>query len=154
VHSYDTSFSAGYIIPSIGIPELNDPQDLWARYGNSESPSLNDLSSVHEYYESVYGALFAHCQDSWLPDIPDQSAGQAMEEHAKVNDGGYRVKPTSRDYGLLFPDNMFFSAKRYLEDLNYHCVGKQGDLSFFGLNLLVQLIRFLKKKPRSRKGNK
>jgi hypothetical protein len=134
--------------------ELNDPEDLWARYGNSESPSLNDLSSVHEYHESVYGALFAHCQDSWLPDVPDQSATQAMEEHARANDGGYRVKPTSRDYGLLFPDNMFFSAKRYLEDLNYHCVGKQGDLSFFGLNLLVQLIRFLKKKPRSRKGNK
>jgi hypothetical protein len=127
--------------------KLNDPKDLWARYGNSESPSLNDLGSVHGYYESVYGALFAYCQDSRLPDIPDQSTTQAMEEHAKVNDGGSRVKPASQDQGLLFPDNMFFDAGGYLEDLNYHCVAKQGDLPFFGLDLLVQLIRFLKRSP-------
>ncbi|CAJ0554428.1 Ff.00g129410.m01.CDS01 [Fusarium sp. VM40] len=127
--------------------ELDDPEDLWARYGTSESPSLNDLSSVHEYYESVYGALCAHCQDSWLPDIPHQSATRAIEEHVKVNDGGNRVNPTSQDHGLLFPDNMFLDAEEYLEDLNYHCAGKQGDLPFFGLDLLVQLIRFLKRNP-------
>jgi hypothetical protein len=130
------------------LTELDDPEDLWARYGTSESPSLNDLSSVHEYYKSFYGALFAHLQDSWLPDITDQSATQAIQEHAKVNDGGNRVKPNSQDHGLLFPDNMFFDAGGYLEDLSYHCAGKQGDLPFFGLDLLVQLIRFQKKKPR------
>jgi hypothetical protein len=113
------------------LTELDDPEDLWARYGTSESPSLNDLSSVHEYYKSVYGALFAHLQDSWLPDITDQSATQAIQEHAKVNDGGNRVKPNSQDHGLLFPDNMFFDAGGYLEDLSYHCAGKQGDLSDF-----------------------
>lgn len=126
--------------------ELDDPEDLWARYGTSESPSLNDLSSVHGYYKSVYGALFAHCQDSWLPDIPDQSATQAIKEDAKVNDGN-RVKPTSQDHGLLFPDNLFFDAGGYLEDLDYHCAGKEGDLPFFGLDLLVQLVVFQRSNP-------
>ncbi|KAI6766011.1 hypothetical protein HG530_007081 [Fusarium avenaceum] len=126
--------------------ELGDPEDLWARYGTSQSPSLNDLSSVHKYYESVYGALFAHYQDSWLPDIPDQSATQAIEEYAKVNDGN-RVKLTSQDHEVLFPDNLFFDAGGYLEDLEYHCAGKQSELPFFGLDVLVQLIRFLKTNP-------
>ncbi|KIL85874.1 hypothetical protein FAVG1_10843 [Fusarium avenaceum] len=125
--------------------ELDDPEDLRARYGTSESPSLNDLSSVHEYYKSVYGALSAHCQDSWLPDIPDQSAIQVIEGHAKVNEGDDRVKPPTQDHGLLFPDNLFFEAGGYLEDLDYHCEGKQGDFPFFGLDLLVQLIRFQKR---------
>ncbi|KAM0185774.1 hypothetical protein ACHAPI_012013 [Fusarium lateritium] len=127
--------------------ELDDQEDLCARYGGSESPSLNDLGSVDAYYESVYGALFAQCQDSWLPNIPDQSVGQAMVEHAKFKDRGDRVKPTSQDHGLLFPDNMFFDAKSYLEDLNYHCALQHGDLTLFGLDFLMQLIRFLRRNP-------
>ncbi|KAM0200530.1 hypothetical protein ACHAPQ_010565 [Fusarium lateritium] len=124
--------------------ELDDDQDLSAMYGGSESPSLIDLGSVNEYYDSVYGALSVQCQDSWLPDVSNQSADQTMVEYAKNGD---RAKPMPQEHGLLFPDNMLFDAEGYLEDLDYLSATASTYHTRFGLDLLMQLIRFFKGNP-------
>ncbi|KAM0548791.1 hypothetical protein ACHAPJ_009788 [Fusarium lateritium] len=70
------------------------------------------LYCVHEYFKGLYGAIYAHCQDSWLPDRQSRSnlntvaVVQTVElEHQNV--------PSSKDYGLLYPDNVYFNAREY-----------------------------------------
>ncbi|KAH7216219.1 hypothetical protein DER44DRAFT_857181 [Fusarium oxysporum] len=69
------------------------------------------LLSVHGYYKGVYGALFAHCVNSWLPDIPQLSkTGQSPLNSVASSDTNI---PSSSRYGLLFPDNTYLNAREY-----------------------------------------
>lgn len=82
------------------------------------------LDTVHEYYEGLYGSIFAHCLDAWVP-------GQSLKDML------------SFDYGLLFPDTIFLDAKEYLRDLGIYHTEIVRMLPCFGINLLTTMIRGL-----------
>ncbi|KAF5672274.1 hypothetical protein FHETE_3772 [Fusarium heterosporum] len=104
-------------------------------YGLSRLSNL-ELPSVHEYYRGLYGAIFAHCQDSWLPDQPGICHKGMMR-----NDG------PSDDCRLLFPDNLFFDARAYLAELNIKKIFNLDVLPSLGLDLITTLVIFLNKDP-------
>ncbi|KAF5667309.1 hypothetical protein FHETE_6012 [Fusarium heterosporum] len=88
------------------------------------------LTSVHEYYQSIYGAIYAHCQNSWLPDVP--AASEAPEGPSSTS-----------DYGLLYPDTILFDDGEYLRDLRGSCFPQvRSILPCFGLDVLTQLLLF------------
>ncbi|KAM0548225.1 hypothetical protein ACHAO7_006647 [Fusarium culmorum] len=96
---------------------------------NDLDPKL--LLSVHEYYVSLYGALFAHGGDAWLPPVPICSSAQGV-----TNDSVPHYRP------LIFPDNLLFDASEYLADIT-HC--SDPDLpqlmAGYGLDLLTRVLR-------------
>ncbi|KAI1069157.1 hypothetical protein LB507_006290 [Fusarium sp. FIESC RH6] len=79
------------------------------------------LNTVHEYYEGLYGSVFAHCLDAW---VPDRSLKDML----------------SFDYGLLFPDTVFLDAKEYLRDLGIYHTEIVRMLPCFGINFLTRVI--------------
>ncbi|CAG7554606.1 unnamed protein product [Fusarium equiseti] len=82
------------------------------------------LNTVHEYYEGLYGSVFAHCLDAWVP-------GQSLKDML------------SFDYGLLFPDTIFLDAKEYLRDLGIYHTEIVRMLPCFGISFLTTMIRGL-----------
>ncbi|RSL83900.1 hypothetical protein CEP52_016590 [Fusarium oligoseptatum] len=70
------------------------------------------LYCVHEYLKSLYGAVFAQCQDSWFPDRPTCSEFNVAAVNQTVE-----VEPETlascKNYGLLFPDNVYFDMQQY-----------------------------------------
>ncbi|KAF4973353.1 hypothetical protein FSARC_331 [Fusarium sarcochroum] len=70
--------------------------------GRTQDRDRKVLASIHEYYRGVYGAIFAHCQASWLPDRMDTPSVKAL---GRWNDAEKASSPTK--LGLLFPDNLF-----------------------------------------------
>ncbi|KAI1044231.1 hypothetical protein LB505_008633 [Fusarium chuoi] len=91
------------------------------------------LLSVHEYYKAVYGALFAHGANSWLPDIPQQYKTD-------------QSPPTmTSEYGLLFPDDTCFDARAYETDMDKAGRGLAKVLPCFGLDCLTQILACLRK---------
>ncbi|KAF5572467.1 hypothetical protein FPANT_13049 [Fusarium pseudoanthophilum] len=101
----------------------------------SKDFDLSMINSVDEYYQGVYGALFAHCQESWLPDIPENfKTGQSSETNI----------PKSSRHALLFPDNTHFSAEVYEEDMEIYGRYLASKLPRFGLDFLSQILLFMK----------
>ncbi|KAF5540021.1 hypothetical protein FPHYL_12146 [Fusarium phyllophilum] len=88
------------------------------------------LLSVHEYYGTVYGALFAHGANSWLPDIPELSK---------------TVHSVPSEYGLLFPDNIYLDAGEYETDLDTNGRTLAHVLPCFGLDCLTQILLYVRK---------
>lgn len=90
----------------------------------SNAPDLLTFYSAHDYYKSLYGAVFAHCGDAWLPDT------------------------TKGDNKLVFPDDLFFDAYEYFKDLN---LGTQeqprylDELAGRGLDLLCNILGSMSK---------
>ncbi|KAF4991108.1 hypothetical protein FDECE_14150 [Fusarium decemcellulare] len=58
------------------------------------------IQCVHRYVQDLYGAVFAHSVDSWLPEIPDTLLTEPSEKIV--------------DDGLLFPDNVSFWPDAYM----------------------------------------
>ncbi|KAM5374237.1 hypothetical protein ACJZ2D_006562 [Fusarium nematophilum] len=98
------------------------------------------LCCVYEYLKGLYGAVFAHCRDSWFPDRPARSKSKTANVNQSV-----RVKhqdlSSSKDYGLLYPDNVYFSAQEYSTGV---VCGLLGDiLPCLGLDLLSSIVMSL-----------
>ncbi|RSL55295.1 hypothetical protein CEP51_014570 [Fusarium floridanum] len=87
-----------------------------------------ELYCVDEYFKGVYGAIFAHCQDSWLPDRPAPSSSDGVSKH-----------------GLLYPDTVHFSACDYFTDMDIQGRNLASILPCFGLDLLVHILVSLDK---------
>ncbi|RSL97938.1 hypothetical protein CEP52_010581 [Fusarium oligoseptatum] len=71
-----------------------------------------ELYCVDEYFKGVYGAIFAHCQDSWLPDRPAPSSSDGVSKH-----------------GLLYPDTVHFSACDYFTDMDIQDLDKEDQIA-------------------------
>ncbi|KAJ4249802.1 hypothetical protein NW762_012145 [Fusarium torreyae] len=88
------------------------------RYANiiersNQNLTLKDceaLCCVHEYFKGFYGALYAHCRDSWLPDRQSRSNLSTVADDQTV-ELEHQNLPSSKDYGLLYPDNVYFNAR-------------------------------------------
>ncbi|KAI8716251.1 hypothetical protein NCS52_00918200 [Fusarium sp. LHS14.1] len=89
------------------------------------------LHCVHEYFRGVYGAIFAHCQDSWLPDRLTFWYSSGNQSHSAAN------------YGLLYPYAVYFSAADYLSDTNIQSWNLSRILPCLGLDLLVHILASL-----------
>lgn len=89
-----------------------------------------ELYCVHEYLQGVYGAIFAHCGDSWLP---DRSASCSSDS---------QPHPASK-HGLLSPDTVYFSASDYFLDMNIQSRNLSRILPCLGLDLLVRILASL-----------
>ncbi|KAJ3539109.1 hypothetical protein NM208_g5624 [Fusarium decemcellulare] len=93
---------------------------------------------VHRYVWDLYGAVFAHCAEFWLPDIPQTQLTL------------YGATKTLSRAGLVFPDNVFFDPGVYYEDLDLPTKSKSVPwyLSLLGLDLITNLLLF----PRDHRG--
>ncbi|KAF5598030.1 hypothetical protein FPCIR_3303 [Fusarium pseudocircinatum] len=92
------------------------------------------LLSVHAYYTTVYGALFARGANSWLPDIPELS-----------QTGEPPLSSVPREYGLLFPDNTFLNVREYEKDVDTNNRALAYVLPCFGLDCLTQILLYIRK---------
>ncbi|EEU33785.1 uncharacterized protein NECHADRAFT_89123 [Fusarium vanettenii 77-13-4] len=93
---------------------------------------LKELYCVHEYMKAAYGAIFAHCQDSWLPDRPAVSASEVSNPQGLL-------APTK--YGLLYPDTVYFNPAAYFEAINDTRFDRLPNLlPYFGLDLLTKIL--------------
>ncbi|KAH7183121.1 uncharacterized protein B0J16DRAFT_162188 [Fusarium flagelliforme] len=104
--------------------------------GTPNAPDPKALLSVHEYYIGLYGAVFAHCSgDAWLPDLPSSLSADAFGKATKGPSLKYRP--------LLFPDNLFFDAEGYYDDLYINGSRVAEELAGCGLDLLVRVLSCL-----------
>ncbi|RBA18311.1 hypothetical protein FPRO05_10606 [Fusarium proliferatum] len=92
------------------------------------------LLSVHEYYTALYGALFAHGANAWLPDIPELSRTGPSAGHFVPS-----------DYGLLFPDNTYLDAREYEKDMDTNGLHLAQSLPSCGLDCLMQILVCVRK---------
>ncbi|KAJ4125398.1 hypothetical protein NW768_009015 [Fusarium equiseti] len=111
-------------------------------FGKPNAPDPKALLSVHEYYKGLYGAVFAHCGDAWLPDLPSSLSADAA---GKVTNGS---SPAPRYLPLEFPDNLFFNAESYFEDLGIGGKRVAAELAGCGLDLLTRVLSCLKGHPK------
>ncbi|KAI6753599.1 hypothetical protein HG531_005768 [Fusarium graminearum] len=58
------------------------------------------LTCVIKYFQSLYGAIFAQCTDTWLPTISSVTS--------------------SSEPGLLYPDNFYFDCEVYAHGIKFH----------------------------------
>ncbi|KAI5458480.1 hypothetical protein BGZ63DRAFT_362772 [Mariannaea sp. PMI_226] len=91
-------------------------------------PEREAIECVCEYLRSLYGAMFAQCGNSWFPEIPDGNL-------------------SSRNTGLIYPDNVYFDANIYASDM---CSGVSASAACFGLDLATILLRYATYGPRGR----
>ncbi|KAH7148234.1 hypothetical protein EDB81DRAFT_932578 [Dactylonectria macrodidyma] len=72
------------------------------KYGGRKfRPSEREaIQCVNKYLESLYGAMFAQCGDSWLPDTPEGSLSSCTT-------------------GLLYPDTLYVNANVYASDAGF-----------------------------------
>ncbi|RFN45628.1 hypothetical protein FIE12Z_10130 [Fusarium flagelliforme] len=72
-----------------------------------------ELHCVFQYYRSVYGAVLAQCgDDHWFSDRP-------LPKATPTERGGDEAQPkltSTKDFGLLFPDNTYFDWAYYRSD--------------------------------------
>lgn len=137
-HRFLSAFAKYELFCKIYYPRKGFPEE-WSTMEEqllamSKDSDLTMMNSVHEYYQSVYGALFAHCQESWLPDIPEPPK---TEKSSDTN------IPKSSRYALLFPDNTYFSAEAYEEDMEIYGRYLAHELPRFGLDCLSQILLFM-----------
>ena len=107
---------------------MNEKQGMYAKImtgiGDHRAMDPAMLNTVHEYYEGLYGSVFAHCLDAWVP-------SQSLKDMLLF------------DYGLLFPDTIFLDAKGYLRDLGIYHTEIVRMLPCFGINFLTTMIHGL-----------
>ncbi|KAF4470445.1 hypothetical protein FALBO_2651 [Fusarium albosuccineum] len=98
------------------------------------------LFCVHRYIGTVYGAIFAHCADSWPPETQFVST----DDLVTTASGG---KP-EEERDLPFPDTVYFNAANYFMDMGYpYEVDNLADiLPSYGLDLLTHILMSLGKK--------
>lgn len=108
-------------------------------FGTPNAPDPKALLSVHEYYVGLYGAVFAHCGDAWLPDLPSSLSADAAEKAANAS--------TLVGHPLQFPDNLFFDAQEYYEDLDISCHKVAAELAGCGLDLLTRVLSCMEGHP-------
>ncbi|RBR06391.1 uncharacterized protein FIESC28_11081 [Fusarium coffeatum] len=111
-------------------------------FGTPNAPDPKALLSVHEYYIGLYGAVFAHCGDAWLPDLPSFLSSDAAGKATNVSSTAPKYLP------LEFPDNLFFGAEAYLKDLGIGGSRVTAELAGCGLDLLTRVLSCLKGHPR------
>ncbi|KAF4947844.1 hypothetical protein FGADI_10123 [Fusarium gaditjirri] len=92
---------------------------------------IETFRCVWGYASSLYGAIFAHCADAWLPavDAPPET-------------------------GLLFPDNFFSDPIQYGKDVGI--TSQEGrstinDMACYGFSLIFTMIRFAIARPQNTK---
>lgn len=101
-----------------------DVEQLGKYGGRCFRPSDQEaIRCVQKYVESLYGAMFAHCRGSWLPEIAESSPP---------------VVP-----GLLYPDDVYVNAGLYARDMGLqdHCAEFLADLVKSGFDLVTVLLR-------------
>ncbi|KAI1024293.1 hypothetical protein LB504_005152 [Fusarium proliferatum] len=89
---------------------------------------MEEFQCVWTYASSLYGALFAHCGDAWLPeaDAPPET-------------------------GLLFPDTLFVDPVKYGRDVGIRSREMQvavRNMACYGFPLIVRMIRFATARPK------
>lgn len=102
----------------------NQWEDIFKNAINRLQPwEREGILCVHEYVKSLYGAMFAHCANSWMPDLPSATPSSA---------------------GLMFPDNCCFSHLAYFNDMNGNGTktnpGIADHLALFGFDLVTNLL--------------
>ncbi|KLP23487.1 uncharacterized protein LW94_8599 [Fusarium fujikuroi] len=137
-HRFLSAFAKYELFCKIYYPRKRFPEE-WLNIEKqllaiSKDSDLMMMNSVHEYYQGVYGALFAHCQESWLPDIPETPK---KEQSSDAN-----IRKSSR-YPLLFPDNTYFNAEVYEADMEIYGRYLAHELPRFGLDCLSQILSFM-----------
>ncbi|KAF5236739.1 hypothetical protein FANTH_11146 [Fusarium anthophilum] len=137
-HRFLSAFTRYELLCKAFHPEERDYEEQMAT-GRQLAAMCRDsdcriLLSVHEYYTAVYGALFAHGANSWLPDIPES----------------YKTGPSPLDsvpseYGLLFPDNIYLDAREYAQDMDTGALFLARSLPSRGLDCLMQILVCVRK---------
>ncbi|KAI1045009.1 hypothetical protein LB505_013340 [Fusarium chuoi] len=89
------------------------------------------IRCVSVYTSSLYGAIFAHCADAWLPeaDAPPET-------------------------GLLFPDNLFVDPIQYARDVGIKTTEEWSaidSMAQYGFSLILRIIRFAIARPQDSK---
>ncbi|KAH6871557.1 hypothetical protein B0T10DRAFT_611214, partial [Thelonectria olida] len=93
---------------------------------------LKALQCVREYVKAVYGAVFSHLQDAWLPDRPVASPSEPFSTKGLL--------PRTK-YGLLYPDTVYFSAVDYFKTVNDTSSYRLADiLPCLGFDLLTHIL--------------
>ncbi|KAF5536995.1 hypothetical protein FMEXI_10131 [Fusarium mexicanum] len=85
------------------------------------------IQCVWVYTSSLYGAVFAHCADAWLP-----------------------VAEATPEAGLLFPDNLFADPTQYGKDVGINGVEEGSaieSMAQYGFSLIFAIIRYAIARP-------
>ncbi|KAF4993920.1 hypothetical protein FDECE_13271 [Fusarium decemcellulare] len=98
------------------------------------------LFCVHRYIRTVYGAIFAHCADTW----PLETQFLSTDDLVTAASGG---KP-EEERDLPFPDTVYFNASNYFLDMGYPYESKDlaDALPPYGLDMLTHILMSLGKK--------
>ncbi|XEU96001.1 hypothetical protein FSHL1_001286 [Fusarium sambucinum] len=102
-------------------------------FGTPNAPDPKLLLSVHKYYTALYGAVFAHCTDAWLPSVPSSLSLKGV-----MNVSAPDCRP------LMFPDNLFFDQSKYMSDSGHGNLETAEELAGLGLDLLTRVLGRLK----------
>ena len=98
---------------------------------------LEELHCVFEYVRGMYGAICAQCDDdTWFPERPVCEVTTTIRRR---NDEQPDL-PSAKDFGLLFPDNLYFDMGEYTF-FGYLGMGKLEILPCLGLDLLSPIIQ-------------
>ncbi|CAG1982563.1 unnamed protein product [Fusarium graminearum] len=100
------------------------------KFGARNELDARLLLSVHKYYVSLYGALFAHVGDAWLPPVPRCSSAQGV-----TNDSAPHYRP------LMYPDNLLFDADEYMAQIHCYDTELLDAMAGHGLDLLTRVLR-------------
>lgn len=98
---------------------------------NLQSWEYEAIRCVHHYVKNLYGAVFAHHANSWLPNVPKVPFTQSFE--------------TVSESELLFPENVLFLPSSYYYD--FRLTQRTPDLTTrafadFGFDLITFILRF------------
>ncbi|KAJ3534300.1 hypothetical protein NM208_g7598 [Fusarium decemcellulare] len=114
------------------IKGTRDADLLLAKHDKLPATELRALFCVREYVKAVYGGMFGHCQNAWLPGRPIISAPEASTAGALL--------PRTKNK-LLYPDTVYFDAVDYFKVMNDTGNGRLADiLPCLGLDLLAHLL--------------
>ncbi|KAF4972241.1 hypothetical protein FSARC_1138 [Fusarium sarcochroum] len=107
-------------------------------FRNLQYWEVEALRCVYFYMQDLYGAIFAHLGDSWLPDIP---LTLVTETDGMI-----------QDEGLQFPDNVWFCSHRYMSDTEISRTTANvilpDELAFLGFDCITTLLH----SPRDKRG--
>lgn len=96
-----------------------------------------ELHCVFEYLKGMYSALSAQCHDDhWFPDRPVAKAPVTDRQRIYSQPD----LPSARDFGLLFPDNLYFTLDHHSTRPSPH-VTKWETLACLGLDLLSAILQ-------------
>ncbi|KAF4450513.1 hypothetical protein F53441_6368 [Fusarium austroafricanum] len=98
------------------------------------------LYCVDGYFESLYGAIYAHCTNMWLPDRPLESKSRNRIEAQEVAEK-QQYLPSPEEYGLVYPDTVYFDPKDYGWDIERY--GLEYTLPSLGLDTFYSIMAIL-----------